>query len=366
MRRVQTIRSSAVILLLLSSWVSAFGQNISRSRVSRPSEGAASTRVGRVGGALTRGEDVARSTNSPTNTNSTNFALPGFDPDFIGRTGPAMIPQAFLPAQSGSRSRLQELSPYSRMGVAQRGEIAQISGLTRSNALHVPFEGIRPAPSFSLSPASYYARPPIDTPFHRYFGLREEDDAKTGAYQFESRAAFLEAQNRGFVENSLREAQMLFKDATSPDSIGRTEKLSRVVGLLSAARDGDRSAATPCLLLAQVHLEKNELMLCSRMLFEAVRRNPNIFVEKFDMASYYGDAAGAAALGRRLLRIGDEAPAPETYAVQAYGAWLMQDRPRMRDSVDKLLKVLLKSSNPPARVFAYAMNATLLEEVAGQ
>lgn len=361
MKRVQPVRHAIVIIALIFAPAVAHAQARVGPRISRPSEGAASTRVGQVGGAQTRGADTSRSLSSPSNTSATDFRLPNFDANGIGQIdlGRPIIPQAFQPIATGYFPRLLELSDYARTGLSHPGDAARLSDLNGALSNGVPFEGYEPKPLLQLGAGSYYARPTIDTPFHKFFGLREEDAKKTGTFEFESRAAFLENENREYLDNSLNQAKDLFKDATKADPSSRSEKMSRAMGLLIGVRDIDRAAATPCVILAQIYLERGEVLLASRMLLEAIRRDPNLFVSKFDVAGLYGDRSGFESLARRYFRIGDEMPAAESYVIQAYATWLAGDAARTREAVERLIEQLKKESNAKAQVFAYAMKATL-------
>jgi hypothetical protein len=223
----------------------------------------------------------------------------------------------------------------------QTQDIAWASRLQASYSLAVPLTGIGPT-EIRLPNRPYFAPPLAGTTFHTFYGLRPTEPQPLSEVPIpdDGWVGLLELENNRVLEDSWERARELFKAAT-PERSGENlqpdfERLAEAEAALRVVRDLDREAYVPCLLLLHVALEKSQWLLAASHLRDAVRRHPAVFVEQPDLASYFGDPESLEVTARRNLRLGDASPTAETYALQAYCAWVLDDRPRLKGALDRL------------------------------
>jgi hypothetical protein len=320
---------------------SAHGQRAQPASINRPSSWAPSARIGLVGGYNTgryaTPEQVA--TLPPDSFGSGGRGLGR--PNFLGagwRMGslPApAVPQAFTLAQPGAIAPMTT-SPFARaLRGAQAQDLALASRLESSLQLSVPLTGIGTT-EIEWPDRPYFIPEPTGTAFQKFFGLKPTVAEPVAELPMpeEGWVGLLEQQNDESLRLKRQRALEEFKAATRERS--SFEQLSEAQWALRVLRDLDRETYIPCLLLVHVALEKRQLSVAVTHLADAVRRHPELFVERPDLASYFGDPTLLERVARDHLKIGDEDPSPVGYVLQAYCAWVLNDRVRARDALDKM------------------------------
>ncbi|MFQ5805797.1 MAG: hypothetical protein ACE5I3_05035 [Phycisphaerae bacterium] len=324
-----------------------------RARINRPSEWAPSTRVGQTGGIYTRYEDVAK---VPGGTGPRVGGLGLQRPTYFGAVGrigglaPAPMPAAFAFAQVGYNARPARLPSLAGMRGATPAELARVSGLWASQRPSVPLTGLGPY-QIKLPDRPYYVPEPEGTALHEFFGLKPmavESRSETPV-PVDGLVGLLEQENEQFLREYSSWALSAFKHAMRDRAQDGGDALWEAQQALTAVRDLDLEAYIPCLLLVHTALERDQIRVGVRRLADTVRRHPSIFIERPDVASYYGDAewleekqAWRSELleqqMRKHLRIGDENPGhPGAYVLQAYCAWVLNDPTRVRYALDRLM-----------------------------
>jgi hypothetical protein len=239
-------------------------------------------------------------------------------------------------------------------------ELQSASEFTRATRPEVPLSGPRLAVG---DPARlpFFVAEPEGTAFHQFFGLRppRPEAAREEPPSFESLAGVLEQENEQFINERRTQALAAFKRATRPDVEDVGEALSQARALLTAVRDLDRDAYLPSLLLVHVALQRGTTLLAVCHLADAVRRHPAFFVERPDLALYFAQPAVLEEQMRRNLRIGDETPGqPGVYALQAYCAWVLNDRARVTYALDQLAAADQEGElDAKAKTVLYALRA---------
>ena len=330
-------------------WACAFlaatpvpGQRRTAARINRPSSSGPSARLGLVGGFNTgRYGDPYRLTNvAPGSLGAAGRGLSR--PNFFGggwrmaRLPAPVLPQAFLSRQPESNAPTT-VSPWARaLRGAQAREVAWASRLQASFQLSVPLVGIGPT-RIRLPNSPYFVPEATGTAFHTFFGLKptEPEPLSQVPIPDDGWVGLLERENDELLLRKKAEALEIFKAATRDGVEQRFERLSEAEAALRMVRDLDREAHIPCLLLLHVALERQQLLGAATYLADAVRRHPAVFVERPDLASYFGDPELPEKIARKYLKIGDESRTAETYALQAYCAWILNDQTRLKDALDQ-------------------------------
>jgi hypothetical protein len=147
----------------------------------------------------------------------------------------------------------------------------------------------------------------------------------------------LERENDEYRREQESEALERFKAATAEGVEQHFERLSEAQVALRMVRDLNRDAYIPSLLLIHIALEKRQLSGAIVHLADAVKRHPAVFVERPDIASYFGDPELLERTARAYLKIGDTSRTSEAYALQAYCAWVLDDRARLREALDRMV-----------------------------
>ncbi|MBU0616793.1 MAG: hypothetical protein KKI02_03670 [Planctomycetes bacterium] len=319
------------------------GQRRTEARINRPSSSGPSARLGLVGGWNTgRYGDPYRLTNvAPGSLGAAGRGLS--QPNFFGggwrmaRLPAPALPQAFLSRQPGSNAPTT-VSPWAgALRGAQAREVAWASRLQASFQLSVPLVGIAPT-RIRLPNSPYFVPEATGTAFHTFFGLKptEPEPLSQVPIPDDGWVGLLERENDELLLRKKAEALEIFKAATRDGVEQRFERLSEAEAALRMVRDLDREAHIPCLLLLHVALERHQLLGAATHLADAVRRHPAVFVERPDLASYFGDPKLPEQTARAYLKVGDSDQTPEAYALQAYCAWVLNDRTRLKDALDQM------------------------------
>jgi hypothetical protein len=349
----QRLIATAVFIggFILLAATSTYGQRSTAARINRASSRAASARVGLVGGLNTgRYADPA----ALTNVAPSGFQTAGrgaTQPNFfgggwkMGRLPALAMPEALLLGEVGS-SAPGTVSPWARaLRGAQASDLAWASGLQTSFGLGVPLSGIGRT-GIQLSGSPYFVPEATGTEFQLFFGLEPTEPAPTEELPVPE-GGWIELLERENEEHLLRkEADALerFKLATQADVDQRRERLSEAQTALRAIRDLDREAYIPCLLLLHVALEKHQMLGASAYLTDAVRRHPAVFVERPDLASYFGDPELLDQTARDYLTY--ESRTAEAFALRAYCAWVLNDRARVKDALGHMTADGVPAQNP--------------------
>jgi len=222
----------------------------------------------------------------------------------------------------------------------------------------------------------YYAPSPPADSFHAFFGLvppKVKHAARVAGSTIDPIEA-LQRENTAYVASKLKTAEALFAKATAPGVENREQLLGRAQRVLTAVVRLNPEAHEARLLLVNTALMRQHLMEALCYLQQLVANRPTIFVEEPNVARYFGDyqAAGTGdttagrsrefeKLMRDHLRVGENNPAmPEMYAIQAYCAWGLNDRVRLRQALDRIKNTSFASetSEKMMRV-RYALAAAL-------
>ena len=357
-------------LCLTLSVATAYGQRSVAAPINRASSQSASTRIGLVGGYNTgRYGDPDRLTRVSASglgragrgLSRPNFYGAGWR---MGRLAPAALPQAFTLSPPGAIVPTT-VSPWAG---ALRGvpshDVARAAGLQASMQLSVPLTGIGPT-EIRWPNRPYFVPEPTGTAFHEVFGLKPTEPRPLSEVPVpeDGWVGLLERENEEVFQQKRARALEEFKAATPEEEDEDTEdreRLSEAQWALRVVRDLDRDAYIPCLLLAHVALKKHQVAAAITYLTDAVRRRPALFAERPDLASYFGDPKRLERTAREHLRIGDENPSPPNYALQAYCAWVLDDRVRVKDALDKMTaEDLTTEMAPGVSAVRDAMAATL-------
>jgi hypothetical protein len=349
--------------------------------VSRPSSEAASTQLGRTGGRYTRQySDVASLSGAPagfeTGLNSRGLVRPNFfGAGQLGQLPAPAIPQAFAFAPIGYAAPQGPVLPsFSTLGAPRDADLARASLLTASERLSVPLTGLTRT-GIVVPPRPYFATAPTGDAVSDFFRLTpaQTKPESAGLQPLPDLSTLLEEKNDQFLERRRARALAAFEQAFTPDAPNRLDLLSVARRELCAVRDLDREAYIPSLLLVHVALEQRQVIVALHYLAEAAQRHPAVFVERPDLATYFGDASGVGdrmqsklleAQMREHLQIGDQNPGVAgAYALQTYCAWVLNDRARMRTALDQMEAAEQEGEGEPVpqRVVAirHALSAAL-------
>lgn len=316
---------------------------INRARVSRPSGSGPSSRVGRVGGATTRGENVTSQTVDPWNRRASSF---NFSPASRGPIGSLRLPPVLNPAAYGAfdpaSMGFREAPLPSMIDTAIRDSTdraAYLSGYYGAVSLGVPLIAAPPRP-MPLSSTTYFA-PDSGSAFNQLFQLRPAPTAPLAPPDFQSASDLLERENAAQIERMEKEGMRLFKEATTPrpDSLESLRILASAVYSLQSVQEMAPERTDAVLLLLQAALMREHVGTAQRLLLAVVSRDPNLFAQpglRERIRGWYGDETLMSSHAQMYLRFGDDNPAPTSYALQAYAAWLIDDQARVREAVTHL------------------------------
>jgi hypothetical protein len=184
------------------------------------------------------------------------------------------------------------------------------------------------------------------TAFHEFFGLAptKAEAASDSEVETIGVVGVLERENDQQISRMKARAEETFKQATTPDAQERVEKLWLAQQRLSAVTVMDTQTYVPCLLLVHVALGQSQTLQAFNHLADAVARRPSFFGARPNIASYYGDYDAQSEKSliletqmRGNLQIGDQRPTwPGGYAVQAYCAWVLNDRVRVEYALGRV------------------------------
>lgn len=315
------------------------GQSYRSTTAIRGSDGP-SQQLGRIGGANT-----AFNLN-PANARR-NFLTEGsIGPVISSRLGPftglgaerriAELPAMLLP--SDVRLPNGYISNTSLLGGAYRNleSVRYASGFADATSMYTPIEGwyipdytiLRTPPALPEQPNGAY---------EQFFGIveRVESGSPPGSLGSYSGADLLDQVNERSHAARRERALRAFRDGTTGDATSRYERLDDAAKLLATVRSLDQGDALVTMLAIHTQLERDMVPLAAELLFDLVRRRPDVFRERPDMASYFGDAkVYQAHINRFTLTDPGSSPDADQRVVRAYCAWLRGDTPRLAQELE--------------------------------
>ena len=277
--------------------------------------------------------------------------------------GPPPIPQAFLMGRITQAAQPRGVGSVAYLGQPVNRDLLRASGLQAATEPGTPLMGW---PSYSQqilkARRPYFAADAGGSAFNEFFGLTPAEEtplAAEGPGAAKGLTELLAQQNDQSIRRIEARAIEIFKLATA----GREdsgELLSRARWALCVARDMDPRTRVSPVLLIHAALQQNQPLSAVGYLFDAVERNPDLFVEWPDLASYFGDPQILETQARMYLRAGDQRPSPAACALQAYCAWVLGDQTRVRQALSQLVDSEGEGqSDAGLETFRYALAAAL-------
>jgi hypothetical protein len=212
--------------------------------------------------------------------------------------------------------------------------------------------------------------------FQRFFGLapaesipafstRSADEPlpRTGT----DLAQRMEAQTERSIETNWKLAIALFSSGMNATDAEHFDKLARAMKMLQAVRRLGYHQAEASLLLVHADFETEQFGQAASDLIEAVKVNPDAFVQPAKLASFFPDfneASGTSQILsnqlRRYVQFGGFNPtSPDAQAFEAYCAWALNDVPRARAALQRLaqLEQQAREKGAPTRFdqFVYSL-----------
>ncbi|MBW7906099.1 MAG: hypothetical protein LC135_16960 [Phycisphaerae bacterium] len=339
--------------------VPTLAQTYRSTSAARGSDGP-SQYLGVVGGANTLAQ---------TPQNARRQFLPGgsIGPYQTSRVGPytglgggrniAEIPAMLLPSEpmlpAATRSSFSVLASTNRHLTSLR----YASGFENAMEFYTPLRGW-PVQDLTSLRTPVAAPEPRRSAYEMYFGLAAKDEVRAGQAAGVGLTGadllndVVESRARSLL-GRLREA---FRQATTTATADRFDKLEEAAHLVNAARSLNPNDHVVILMGVHAALERNLVPLAAELLFDAVRRRPELFVEGVDVAPYFGDRKVLDAQIDRFVLEQSSDIDPDIAAIQAYCAWLRRDVVRL----DRFLETGLRVSEGTPRMYQMEALATAL------
>lgn len=360
------VRTAVALVISVTAAIPAGAQLYSQVRFSRPSDSGPSARVGQIGGVTTRFSPVTAFSNT-RNFGASNASLGrGLD-----RREPLSIqnylPPALLPSQTGvsipnalvrGRPELVDFTP-------SIGELRAVSALDSALSYSMPLYGAR-FPRVDVPYRTFVAPQKPRDAFSSYFGLRsaEPEAAPVGAPAMPltgdgtTIAQTIDERNAESERQALLRGLAEFRLATTAEGENRELHMAQAVRLLSSAPS--RSDPKVLLLLAYAALAQNQTTVAYEWLRLAVARDPGVFIARPNLADSFGDASVLDQTLRDVLRASDENASAALFALQAFAAWELDDKERLRRALLGLREGMKQLDRPETmRPYYYALSATV-------
>ena len=338
-------------------WLAALGVGLavtepaqaqmSRARISRPSETTGSAVFGRTGGRYTVQTRVAPLSGRPVGT-AGDTGVGGFSPH--GTRSPSDVTnrqQVGLGAGVGVGGvgylGARNHAAVYRPGASGDTRVRNVTGQTYATDLRVSSAQVGRINMRSGLRTPMMAMTEPSSAFHRTFGLVEAEPVLDDRPPVTSMSPLITARVDQVVGTLADDALMAFRVATSGAMDQRTGEFARAAHLLAGARDLRRDDVTPALLGVHAALARDQVSIAVFNLFEATRRAPDLTEAAAGLASHFGDfdatrrdSANLDTQLRRWVPLGDENPGSvEAQLVSAYCATLLGDRNRARRALDR-------------------------------
>lgn len=235
-----------------------------------------------------------------------------------------------------------------RDGELSDSAIREISGFAGSIRYDTPIGGWGQTDVPPLPPLGLIDRRPPGDRFQQFFRLTPvpeplPPDAKPCRYV--DLAAAVEETTRARIRQDREEGLTLFRSLMGgnfSEAQDRVEKLRRTIRLLSNVRDLNAEDPVPCLLLTHAYLDRGQLSTALNALIAAAHRRPEEFRDGSKLAAYFGDvdprSGRSEALERQVrsyLGRAGVGPTVDGYVLEAYWAWVLADKTRSRQALDK-------------------------------
>lgn len=366
-----------VFALAVAAAQVAFGQ-LKGASISRPSEGP-SSRVDLLGGLFSsRNVNDLGARNQSTLPQSL-LSVPSFrDRTLSGGVSrptfanPFMSNAARLPRTGNRRPDFT-----GDVGRATRNELMYVTEYAQSMDFQNPFGGYSNYQPDIVTNAPYFVPPPTMDRYAAFFRLvpaaeatvavtppRNDGDVPGQIRQSTTFSELMQAEQERTLDGMAERAELAFRLGTTPTREDRASQMARAVGLLSNLRNLDRKSYLPALLLIHASMERGEGQSLLYNIFTLVDRYPDIFRTPLDIQKYYGDPSILDSQVRSYLRFGDSSSATlHGYVIQAYAAWALNDKARVREALSKLDQLRLKQEpDPNVMRFYFAMGNAVAKD----
>lgn len=326
----------------------AFAQVGSGVALNRPAEVGPSSRIGLLGGRYTRDPVVG---------------LRGVQVHTLGGSGLSLRPRSSHAESEAAPYRLGMIvAPYGP-ALLLEGDLAdwqlrEFTGFAAAVRIDTPLYGWGGMQSAQPVNWSLPRIEPGGTEFQRFFGLaapvaEHPDGAPLTSADV---VAAVEDRTRQLLQSRETEAVTLFRQATSGAAEAQETQMAlrRLSHLLSKLRAMDAAAHLPCLLHAQVAIERGHFSLALNNLVALAQRKPEYFVDAPQVATYYGDYSEQTRhsnrLETRMRTVFDLARGVDTVdgrMLEAYCALVLGDKPRARLALEKAERLLKEGRTGP-------------------
>lgn len=359
---------TVLITLGLISAGSEYAYSQVYAGINRASENSASMRVGRVGGFYTgRNNSYSINPSSPTTLGysgnglgQTNFLGGGWR---IGSLPSPALPQAFIYSAPGARIPSTPSPWQSALTGARMAELQSVSGLSYATSLYHPYSN-RMTSSLPMSGQPYFA-PAKTSILQEFFDLQPAVNTEPLSESMGDTTwlSLLQSENHRTMTEKADRAYHQFKLVTQPNVEPESEALSESLQLMQQLKFADNQEAIPCLLSVYLCVEKEQLLSAIVNMKEAVIRQPDIFVQQPDLEQFFGDPELIKTQAQKLIRAGDQSPDTANYILQAYAAWLLKDKVRLKETLDHFQEdEIVSKMNPGDQLIEFALTAALYAE----
>ncbi|QOJ14061.1 MAG: hypothetical protein HRU75_05170 [Planctomycetia bacterium] len=367
-----TIRFAALAALSLLATTAAFAQQGSIS-VGAQAYGSRSPsqEVGRLGGYNTRFQEIGGRRRGGGGGGgldfSANLAPAG---GFRGVGGGTILPPAFRPGPSGySRISTSGTSRLSSGAIVawrppDSRTISQLSGFDLAVSMDTPEGGWDFGSGPQIKQFPYAASEGSE--FNQFFRLQPaETEPRSGAPagMAENYRVFdaVSQSNTARVRDMAWRGLDMFRRATDmTDDDG--ELLPRAMDVLASVRNLKSDAVIPSVLIAHGAMHRGQYWHALNSLRDALKRNPEFFVDRIDITPYFGSPEFLRRQLRELQQAGQLATeSVQAAALEAYCSFLLNDDRRAGAALERMSTLMDRTPVESLTVFRSALAAGLLE-----
>ncbi|MBK8914555.1 MAG: hypothetical protein IPM64_08115 [Phycisphaerales bacterium] len=329
-----------------------------------------SQEVGRIGGYNTRFQETGgrrRGGGGGDLNFGVNLAPAG---GFRGVGGGTILPAAFRPGPSGySRISTSGASRLSSGAIVawrppDSRTIAQLSGFDLATSMDTPEGGwdFGSGPRITQFP---YAES-RGSEFNRFFGLQPAEtsapDSAPPAMADNYRVFDAVSQsNTGRVRDMAWRGLDMFRRATDFTDDDAT-LLPRAMDVLASVRNLKSDAVIPSILIAHGAMHRGQYWLALNSLRDALKRNPEFFIDRIDITPYFGSPEFLRRQLRELQQAGQLATeSVPAAALEAYCSFLLNDDRRAGAALERMSTLMERTPAESLKEFRAALAAGLLE-----